>query len=80
MYTYVISGQSELKIDVSTFCSPDDGAEWKIVERTSEYVRSRLTYPNGFVVDAFQYPGKIVINSNYELIDNGNGKFNVLLP
>ncbi|MDD7793701.1 hypothetical protein [Clostridium sp. 'White wine YQ'] len=51
----------------------------KEITQTPECIRNLSTYPNGLVLDMYQYSDKIVVKSNKELIDNTDGTLSVKL-
>ncbi|GAA0103293.1 hypothetical protein UT300012_40100 [Paraclostridium bifermentans] len=43
----------------------------------SGFIHDISIYPNGFIVENFQYPDKVIVKTNMELIDNNDGTFSV---
>lgn len=78
-FQYVLSGESELKINVRSLGEPYNGLKAEVIEHTPSYIHTRMTHPCGFVLDLFQYPGKLVAKTNFELIEGNDGRFNVRL-
>lgn len=77
MFEYTFGPGTETKI--LTPFGIDFNQIKKEITQTPECIRNLSTYPNGLVVDMYQYANKIVIKSNKELVDNGNGTLSVLL-
>jgi len=50
----------------------------KTLRHTADCIHHRSTYPNGFVIEMIEYADKIIIKTNRELKDDGNGNFTVL--
>lgn len=49
----------------------------EVLEQTSNCIKNRLTYPNGFVIETDVYSDRIVRRTNRPLIDNGDGTFSI---
>lgn len=77
MFEYTFPAGSDFKI--LTPFDIDFNDIKKEITQTAEYIRNLSTYPNGLILDTLQYPDKIIIKSNKELVDNGDGTISVLL-
>ena len=77
MYEYVFT-DTEKKIDTSEFCSELSEIKTECLKQTEELIHARFTYPNGFSFESETYTDKIIIRSNRELVDNGDGTLSVL--
>lgn len=77
MYEYTILSGSECNVDTSGFCNDFSEIKQELLSQTPECLHRRSTYPNGFVIEMIQYADKIIVKTNRELIDNGNGNFTV---
>ncbi len=51
----------------------------KEITQTPDFIRNHSTYPNGVILDMYQYFDKVVIKSNKKLIDNNDGTVTVVL-
>ena len=73
MFEYVTNAGDKLKI-----LTPFDIKFTDINTETitaNDYIKVKSTYPNGLIIEATTYGHKIVLLSNRELIDNGDGTF-----
>lgn len=77
MYEYKIKSGSEFSIDTSSFCEDFKDIKHEKISMDSGCICMRSTYPNGFIVDVEEYADKIILKTNRELINNGNGTFSV---
>lgn len=81
MFEYVLT--SEVKsgtVDTTGFCDDFKDVKQETLLQTPECIHRRSTYPNGFVIEVEQYSNKVIIRTNWELFDNGNGTFSVIQP
>lgn len=76
MYQYIVTSKDPVNIS-TPFCSNMDEIKQEIISRSVDCNHVRSTYPNGFVVEMIQLSDKIIVETNRELIDNGNGNFTV---
>lgn len=77
MYEYVFTDQKK-RIDASGFCKNTSEIKTEIIHQTESLVHAKFTYPNGFSFESETYEDKIIIRSNRELVDNGDGTLSVL--
>ena len=77
MYEYIFKVGSEASIDTSSFCKDFKEIKHENISVAPDCICMRSTYPNGFIVDVEEYADSIIIRTNRELIDGGNGAFNV---
>ena len=47
--------------------------------QTADCIKQTSTYPNGFVLKTTQYSDRVKLETNKELIDNGDGSYSVKL-
>jgi hypothetical protein len=73
MYEYVLKAGSDVL--VKTPFNIDFNDIKRVVTQAVNHIISVSTYPNGLVVEIDQYADKIILRSNRELIDNGDGTF-----
>lgn len=78
MFEYVFTEGK--KIHTDGFCKDFQEIKQEILKNTAECIHRRSTYPNGFIVEVEQYSSKIIIRTNWELVDNKDGSFNVIQP
>lgn len=78
MFEYVFT--EDKKIHTDGFCKDFQEIKQEILKNTAECIHRRSTYPNGFIVEVEQYSSKIIIRTNWELVDNKDGSFNVIQP
>ena len=74
MFEYTFDPNEDIKI----LTSFDAKQMNKVVTLSGEVTHNLLTYSNGFIVEMIEYPDKIILKSNRELIDNGDGTMDVL--
>jgi hypothetical protein len=75
MYEYTVLGKGNINF-------PFDVAENTISDtktQIADYTKRVLTLKNGLELELHQYPGKIIVKSNRELIFNGNDTLTVPL-
>lgn len=73
MFEYIVSiGE---KVTINTPYNIEFKDIKKEISKSDSFVRNISTYPNGLVIDMTQYADKIIVKSNRELIDNGDGTF-----
>ncbi|QJU14128.1 hypothetical protein HL650_06445 [Blautia pseudococcoides] len=78
MYEYTFTAGSENNIDTKGFCNNFSEILQETLQHTADCIHHRSTYPNGFVIEMIEYADKIIVKTNRELKDNGNGNFTVL--
>lgn len=76
MYQYTITADTPMTIDTS-FCKNLSDVKQDIITQSADCIHRKSTYPNGFAVEMIQSADKIVLKTNRELIDNGDGRFTV---
>jgi hypothetical protein len=77
MYEYIFKAGCEATIDTSAFCKDFKEIKHENINVAPNCTCMRSTYPNGFIMDMEEYADKIVLKTNRELIDNGNGTLSV---
>lgn len=77
MYEYTLTS-GEVHIDTLSFCNDLLDVKKEVLSHTPDCIHMRSTYPNGFIFESLQYADKIVVRTNMELHNNGNGTFTVL--
>lgn len=78
MFEYVFTQDNT--VHTEGFCKDFQEIKQEVLKSTPECSHRRSTYPNGFVVEAEQYCDKIIIRTNWELLKNDDGSFNVIQP
>lgn len=77
MYEYTLTN-GEKTIDTSGFCENLSDVKKEILSHTADCIHYRSTYPNGFIIEMLEYTNKIIVKTNRELRDNGDGTLTVL--
>lgn len=81
MFEYVFTPETKSgTVDTTGFCDNFNEITQEILLDNPECIQKRSTYPNGFILETEQYADKIIIRTNWELFDNGDGTFSVLQP
>lgn len=81
MFEYVFTSEEpKKKILTDGFCSNIHDAKHETLKQSPDCIHRRSTYPNGFVIETKQYADKIIIRTNWELSDNGDGTISVIQP
>ena len=75
MYKYSFNPDEDIKI----LTSFDMESAKKQVIPFTDCICYRSRYPNGFIIEIFQYTDKTIVQSNMELIENGDGTLDVLI-
>lgn len=78
MFEYIFTAGSDCTIDTEGFCKDFSEIKQETLQHTPDCIHRRSTYPNGFIIEMIEYADKIIIKTNRELKDNGNGTFTVL--
>jgi hypothetical protein len=77
MYKYIFETGSEFSIDTSSFCKDFKEIKHENISLTSGGICMRSTYPNGFSVDVEEHADRIILRTNREFINDGNGRFSI---
>ena len=81
MFANVFTSEDpEKDILTDAFCSNLHAFKHEILKQSSDCIHRRSTYPNGFIIETEQRAGKIIIRTNWELSDNGDGTISVIQP
>lgn len=81
MFEYVFTSEDpEKEILTDGFCSSIHDVKHEILNQSSDCIHRRSTYPNGFIIEMEQRAGEIIIRTNWELSDNGDGTISVIQP
>lgn len=81
MFEYIFTNNGpEVVINTENFCENIHDVKHEVLKHTPECLHRRSTYPNGFIIETEQYSEKIIIRTNWELSDNGDNTFSVIVP
>ena len=81
LFEYVFTSEDpEKEILTDGFCSIIHDVKRDILNKSSDCIHRRSTYPNGFIIEMEQRAGEIIIRTNWELSDNGDGTISVIQP
>lgn len=75
MFEYIFTSDIEV---LTPFCK-DFSQIKKETKVYPGYIHDISVYPNGFQAETFQYPDKVIMKTNMELINNNDGTFSVKL-
>lgn len=76
MFEYTITGKFNLN---TPFVEDFSKVQKELISQTEDCIHFKTTYPNGFVMETKTFSDKVILKSNHELIDEGNGNFSVKL-
>ncbi len=77
MYQYIITKGQSINIE-TPFCKNFADVQQETISKSVDCVHMRSTYPNGFIVETITLTDRIIIETNRELLNNGEGHFTVL--
>lgn len=75
MFEYIFT--KEVSIVTPFECNFNDIK--KEITQTPDCIRNYSTYPNGVILDMYQYCDKIIVKSNKKLVDNNDGTVSIIL-
>lgn len=68
--------KTKIKI-LAPFCNDFRQIKHKVISSTPECIRTLYVYPNGFVLEVFEYADKIILVTNRQLTSNDDGTIKV---